>query len=68
MALASVAAVLFYVPAYFLQHVVAYLEADPGRTDRGWGWLFAAGLFLSNTTTQLGAFRPSAPRPLLTRL
>ena len=55
MALASVAAVLFYVPAYFLQHVVAYLEADPGRIDRGWGWLFAAGLFLSNTTTQLGA-------------
>ncbi|GJE85249.1 multidrug resistance-associated ABC transporter [Phanerochaete sordida] len=51
--LAAVAAVLFYAPAFFLQRVVAYLEADPGRTDRGWGWVFCAGLFCSNAVCQL---------------
>lgn len=51
--LASTAAVLFYAPAYFLQRVVAYLEADPNRTDRGWGWVFSAGLFFSNAVSQL---------------
>ncbi|PCH35119.1 multidrug resistance-associated ABC transporter [Wolfiporia cocos MD-104 SS10] len=46
--LASITAVLFYVPAYFLQRVVRYLELDPERTDRGWGWVYCAGLFFSN--------------------
>ncbi|KAI0338006.1 ATP-binding cassette transporter [Trametopsis cervina] len=52
-ALASVSAVLFYTPALFLQRVVAYLEADPERKDRGWGWVYCAGLFFSNALTQL---------------
>ncbi|CCM00229.1 uncharacterized protein FIBRA_02257 [Fibroporia radiculosa] len=51
--LAAIAAVLFYTPAYFLQHVVQYLEVDPDRTDRGWGWVYCAGLFFSNAITQL---------------
>lgn len=51
--LAAVAAVLFYAPAYFLQKVVAYLEADPQRENQGWGWVFCAGLFFSNAISQL---------------
>jgi hypothetical protein len=63
--LASVAAVLFYAPAFFLRQVVAYLEADPERKDRGWGWVFCAGLFFSNAISQLSklfmSFRLSQP-------
>ncbi|GBE87301.1 ATP-dependent bile acid permease [Sparassis crispa] len=52
-ALSSVTAVLFYVPAFFLQRVVSYLESDPLRTDRGWGWVYSAGLFFSNAFVHL---------------
>ncbi|OBZ67977.1 ATP-dependent bile acid permease [Grifola frondosa] len=51
--LAAVAAVLFYAPAYFLRKVVAYLEVDRERKERGWGWVYCAGLFFSNATSQL---------------
>lgn len=51
--LAAIAAVLFYVPALFLRNVVSYLESDPERTDRGWGWVFCFGLFFSNAASQL---------------
>ena len=51
--LAAVSAVFFYAPALFLQRVVAYLEVDPERKDRGWGWVYCAGLFFSNAVTQL---------------
>ncbi|KAI0806225.1 multidrug resistance-associated ABC transporter [Irpex lacteus] len=51
--LAAVSAVLFYTPALFLQRVVAYLEADPERKDRSWGWVYCAGLFFSNAIMQL---------------
>ncbi|OSX61133.1 hypothetical protein POSPLADRAFT_1074834 [Postia placenta MAD-698-R-SB12] len=51
--LAAIAAVLFYLPAYFLQHVVQYLELDPERTERGWGWVYCVGLFLSHAITSL---------------
>jgi uncharacterized membrane protein HdeD (DUF308 family) len=45
MALASISAVLFYGPAFFLQKLVRYLETDPTRQNRGWGWVYACGLF-----------------------
>ncbi|KAI0683866.1 ATP-binding cassette transporter [Cytidiella melzeri] len=51
--LAAVSAVLFYTPALFLQRIVAYLETDPERKERGWGWVYCAGLFFSNTIVQL---------------
>ncbi|KAI0761279.1 multidrug resistance-associated ABC transporter [Trametes elegans] len=51
--LASVCAVLFYVPAYFLKRVVQYLEVDSAREYRGWGFLFCAALFASHATTQI---------------
>ncbi|KAI0717016.1 multidrug resistance-associated ABC transporter [Earliella scabrosa] len=53
MMLAPVAATMFYVPAFFLQRVVRYLEVDPLRESRGWGFVFCAGLFFSNAVTQL---------------
>ena len=59
LSLAAIAAVLFYAPAFFLQRVVAYLEADPERKDRGWGWVFCAGLFFSNAISQLSTSPPS---------
>ncbi|KAH9947499.1 multidrug resistance-associated ABC transporter [Amylocystis lapponica] len=51
--LACVSAVLFYVPALFLQRVVLYLEIDPERENRGWGWVYCVGLFASNAVVQL---------------
>ncbi|KAI0821920.1 multidrug resistance-associated ABC transporter [Trametes gibbosa] len=51
--LASMCAVLFYVPAYFLKRVVQYLEVDQAREFRGWGFLFCAALFASHATTQI---------------
>ncbi|KZT01063.1 multidrug resistance-associated ABC transporter [Laetiporus sulphureus 93-53] len=51
--LAAVAAVLFYTPAFFLRNVVYYLEVDPDRTNRGWGWVYCTGLFVSNAITHL---------------
>ncbi|TCD67258.1 hypothetical protein EIP91_000335 [Steccherinum ochraceum] len=51
--LAAVSAVLCYAPAFFLRKVVQYIEIDPARSDRAWGWLFCAGLFFSNAIYQL---------------
>lgn len=48
MAMASVTAVLFYAPALFLNNLVKYLENDFGRENRGWGFVYCAGLFFSN--------------------
>jgi hypothetical protein len=55
-ALASFGAVLFYAPAFFLRRLVAYLETDPERLDRGWGIVFALGLFISGVIQNLGGF------------
>ncbi|KZT58208.1 multidrug resistance-associated ABC transporter [Calocera cornea HHB12733] len=49
MVLASVSAVLYYAPALFLQRLIMYLELDPNREDARWGWVYALGLFLSNS-------------------
>ena len=60
--LAAMAAVLFYVPAFFLRRLVAYLEADPGRLHRGWGIVYALGLFIGGVVQTLGeylCFRPA---------
>lgn len=51
--LAAVAAALFYAPAYFLRLIVEYIETDSTRSDRGWGWVYCAGLFFSNAVCQL---------------
>ncbi|KAI0331721.1 multidrug resistance-associated ABC transporter [Cubamyces sp. BRFM 1775] len=51
--LASICAVLFYVPAFFLKRVVQYLEVDSAREFRGWGFVFCAALFASHATTQI---------------
>ncbi|GAA6061872.1 hypothetical protein JCM10212_000513 [Sporobolomyces blumeae] len=61
--LASVNAVLYYLPAFFLQRLVHYLERreavsipDPEpETSVAWGYLFIAGLFVSAVTEALVA-------------
>ena len=53
-ALAAFVAVLFYVPAFFLKHLVTYLEEDPERLHRRWGIVFALGLFVSGVIQTLG--------------
>ena len=52
--LAAFSAVLFYVPAFFLKLLVAYLEADPERLHMEWGIVFALGLFVSGVAQTLG--------------
>jgi len=52
--LAAFSAVLFYAPAFFLRRLIAYLEADPDRLHRGWGIVFALGLFVSGVIQTLG--------------
>ena len=51
--LAAAAAVLFYTPAFFLNKLVQYLQDDPNREDRRWGWVFVAGLFGLNAFSYL---------------
>ncbi|KAF5314753.1 hypothetical protein D9611_007066 [Ephemerocybe angulata] len=51
--LASVSAGLFYVPALFMKGFISYLEDDPERKEKGWGWVFVFGLFMSNAISFL---------------
>ncbi|KAL4260343.1 ATP-binding cassette transporter C [Pleurotus pulmonarius] len=51
--LAVIAAVLFYCPAIFLRQFIQYLELDPLREDKGWGWVYVVGLFSSNAIAYL---------------
>ncbi|KAG6333895.1 hypothetical protein ID866_5197 [Astraeus odoratus] len=51
--LAMVSACLFYTPPLFLKQVVYYLESDPERRDRSWGWFYVAGLFFANAFSYL---------------
>ncbi|KAF9234929.1 hypothetical protein BU15DRAFT_78554 [Melanogaster broomeanus] len=46
--MAAFSACLFYTPPLFLEQVVLYLQSDPNREDRGWGWFYVAGLFFAN--------------------
>ena len=47
-ALASATAVLFYAPPLFLRKFVQYLEIDQSRENKGWGWVYVVGLFVTN--------------------
>lgn len=51
--LSIVIAGLHYVPAWFLQQFIQFLELTRNPTesyhiDDGWGWVYCAGLFLSS--------------------
>lgn len=48
----AAAALMYYMPPLLLQQFVSYLEADPGRERRSWGWLLSAGLFLARLSSQ----------------
>jgi hypothetical protein len=64
MALASIGAILYYAPPYFLQQLVRYLETDPERHDRSWGWFYCFGMFVGTASIHLSmnSLRLSAPR------
>ncbi|KAG7095389.1 hypothetical protein E1B28_006144 [Marasmius oreades] len=51
--IAVFSAMLFYLPPYFLNLLILYLESDPERRDRSWGWLYAFGLIMSNVIVYL---------------
>ncbi|KAH8986771.1 ATP-binding cassette transporter [Lactarius hatsudake] len=53
MTLASIGAILFYVPPFFLQQLVKYLETDPERHDRSWGWFYSFGIFVGTASIYL---------------
>ncbi|KAH9169607.1 hypothetical protein EDB89DRAFT_1459256 [Lactarius sanguifluus] len=53
MTLASIGAVLYYAPSFFLQQLVNYLERDPERHDRSWGWFFSFGMFAGTACSHL---------------
>lgn len=53
MTLASIGAVLYYTPPFFLQQLVKYLETDPERHDRSWGWFYSFGMFVGTALIHL---------------
>jgi hypothetical protein len=53
MTLTAISAVLFYTPALFLRKFVQYLEVDPNRENKGWGWIYVVGLFVMNLLVNL---------------
>ncbi|KAH8996013.1 ATP-binding cassette transporter [Lactarius akahatsu] len=53
MTLASIGAILFYAPPFFLQQLVKYLETDPERHDRSWGWFYSFGIFVGTASIYL---------------
>ena len=46
--LTAISAALFYTPALFLRKFVQYLEVDRYRENKGWGWIYVVGLFVTN--------------------
>jgi hypothetical protein len=58
MALAAIGAVLYYAPPFFLQKLVKYLETDPERHDRSWGWFYCFGIFAANVSLYLSRVYP----------
>jgi hypothetical protein len=52
--LTAISAVLFYTPALFLRKFVQYLEVDPNRENKEWGWIYVVGLFATNIVVNLG--------------
>jgi hypothetical protein len=53
MVLAATVAVLYYAPPFFLQKLVRYLETDPDRRDRSWGWFYSFGIFMATASIHL---------------
>ncbi|KAL0564406.1 hypothetical protein V5O48_017642, partial [Marasmius crinis-equi] len=51
--LAVVSAVLFYLPPWFLNLLVKYLQSDPERRDRSWGWVYVFGLIIATALMHL---------------
>lgn len=58
--LATVSALLFYAPAFFLQELVAFLERSKTGEEKDirWGWVYCLGLFLSNAISFLSTLSP----------
>ena len=54
MTLTATSAALFYTPALFLRKFVQYLEVDPNRENKGWGWIYVMGLFVTDILAFLG--------------
>ncbi|KAF8324040.1 ATP-binding cassette transporter [Clavulina sp. PMI_390] len=48
LSLAAVTAVMYYIPLWFLQRFIQYLEDNPNREEKSWGWIYLAGLFFFN--------------------
>lgn len=59
--LSVISACLYYVPPWFLERVVRYLESDPERQDRSWGWFYAVGLFSSKAVSYFSEFLIHSP-------
>jgi hypothetical protein len=45
--LAVLSAPMWFASPFFVRKLIAYLEGDPDRLDRGWGWIFSLGQFAS---------------------
>ncbi|KAG2142476.1 multidrug resistance-associated ABC transporter [Suillus clintonianus] len=45
--LAAAAAPMWFGSPFFVRKLIAYLEDDPERLDKGWGWVYAFGQFAS---------------------
>ncbi|OJA09234.1 hypothetical protein AZE42_11223 [Rhizopogon vesiculosus] len=45
--LAASAAPMWFASPFFVRKLIAYLEGDPERLDKGWGWVYAFGQFAS---------------------
>ena len=65
MALAAIGAVLYYGPPFFLQKLVKYLETDPERQDRSWGWFYSFGIFATTASVYLSGVHPFSSQRIL---
>lgn len=61
--LAAVSAVLFYAPPLFLRMLVSFLEVDPNRENKGWGWVYVIGIFAANAISFLSKSCPVSYAP-----
>ncbi|KAJ6516269.1 multidrug resistance-associated ABC transporter [Mycena sanguinolenta] len=52
-ALSAAAALLYYIPPFCLSRLISYLEGDPHREDKAWGWFWVASLFATSAVSNL---------------
>ncbi|KAF7354869.1 Multidrug resistance-associated ABC transporter [Mycena sanguinolenta] len=52
-ALSAAAALLYYIPPFCLSRLISYLEGDPNRNDKAWGWFWVAALFATSAVSNL---------------